>query len=277
MTSVSIELPAVGWVVCQGVIGALAPLIVLGMLAVTAFEAADFFQDVPFEALLADKWSPLEGAFGLVPLLSGTLVTTFWAVTIAILIGTPCAIHLACLAGPRERLLGHITLSTLAAMPSVIIGLISIIWLSPLLGFTVAAGSLSLAVMIAPTYALLTYSALRQLPHELTAAGVALGMSRMSVVRRLLLPSVRRQLIGNIVLSSGRAIGEATAVSMVIGNTVESLVPGPFEAGRTLTSTILIEHLGAVGMHNSALFVAALIVASLIAVLSLSAYWLTRR
>lgn len=268
---------AAGWVVGQGVIGALAPLIVLGLLAVTVFEAADFVLNVPVSSLLAERWSPMEGAYGLLPLLSGTMMTTAIAVALAVVVGTPCAINLVCLSGPRERLLGYVVISVLAAMPSVIIGLISIVWLSPLLGFTVAAGSLSLAAMIAPTYALLLYSALRQLPSELSAAGVALGMSRMAVARRLLLPSIRRELIGIVALSTGRAMGEATAVSMVVGNTALSLLPGPFEAGRTLTTTILIEHQGAAGAHGSALFVAALVVATLIAATSLSAYWLTRR
>lgn len=265
------------WLAGLALAGSLAPIAVLILLSFLVVETGDFLVHDGLEALFEVQWRPAAGSFGALPLLAATLMLGLLATLVSLPLGTLVAIRLAFLAGPGERLIGEGAVAILAGMPSVVVGLVGLAWLPDALRFTLLGGVLTLTLMILPTYALLLTAGLRQLPPELATAGRALGLSEAQVILRLALPSVAGGLVGAANLAFGRALGEATAVSLVIGNVSRGPVPGLLEPANTLTTVILKDHGAAAGTHQQALFAVALILALVILVSGLLGESLRRR
>ncbi|WP_085316122.1 phosphate ABC transporter permease subunit PstC [Derxia lacustris] len=237
-------------------------------------EAAPVLADGGVARFVADDgWSPLEGRFGLLPMVWATLAASAGALAIAAPLGIGAAIHERFCAGPRLAAAQRMTLALLAGVPSVVVGLWGLEVLVPLIarwqppGASLLAAMLVLALMILPTVALTASSALGAVPESWLAGGAALGLGRRAVVLGIALPGARGGIVGGLVLAAARALGETMAVLMVAGNVVRTPT-GLFDPVRVLTANIALEMPYAAGSHRAALFASGL--ALLLLVLALT-------
>ncbi len=268
--------PRTGW----AAIGGLGLLAACALPAVVVFLAAvgwDLLASGRAGSLLGAEWFPTHGAFGLAPLVAGTLCTSVLALAVTVPVGLGAIIYLHFFAGRRVQRLGDATLGVLGGTPSVVFGLFGTVWLVPLVGPSLLAAVLVLSVMVLPTFALLGLAALRQVPPTLLSAGAALGLRREQVIARLALRVARPHLAAAATVALARCLGEALAVEMVCGN-VAALPSGLTAPVRTLTTTLVQEFDYARAEHNQALHLVALTVVSLAAIASLAAVrWQARR
>jgi phosphate transport system permease protein len=194
--------------------------------------------------LTSQTWDPVAGRFGALPFVYGTLMTSAVALAIAVPLGIGVAIFLAELAPPRLSAAAGMLLELLAAIPSVIYGLIGIAVLVPLMrrfvqpalkallpgvplvggpayGVGLLTAGIVLAVMIVPFIVSVGREVLLSVPREQREAALALGATRWESTWKVVLPYARPGLYGAIFLALGRALGETMAVTMVIGNRPE--------------------------------------------------------
>jgi len=235
-------------------------LVVGSLPALRAVGPLRFFSD--------PSWSPVHGAYDLVPMLAGTLAVAAGAVLLA----TPLAVASAAFGrfyvrGTLSRLHRRI-LETLAGIPSVVFGLWGLTVLVPAIakigppGQSVLAGILVLALMILPTIALVGDAALGAVAQEQLRGAAAAGLSRWAIVRSIALPAARPGIGVGVLLGAGRALGETMAVVMVMGNVVQ-MPESLLAPARTLTANIALEMAYATELHRSALFVGGLVLALL--------------
>jgi phosphate transport system permease protein len=176
-------------------------------------------------------------SFGLLGLISGTLITTLISLVFASIIGIGAAIIISEYASRRISSVLISIIRLLASVPSVVFGLIGIITVVPLVentfvtvdrqieyldffqmsGRNLLSASIVLTFMIVPTVVSLAVDAIRAVPRIYEETGYAFGMSKFRVIRKILLPSARPGITAGVVLGAGRGIGEAIAVSMVCG------------------------------------------------------------
>jgi phosphate transport system permease protein len=194
--------------------------------------------------LTTQTWDPVAGRFGALAFIYGTVMTSVIALLIAVPLGVGVAIFLAELAPPRLSAGAGMLLELLAAVPSVIYGLIGIAVLVPLMrqyvqpalkaampGFPLFSGpaygiglltaGVVLAIMIVPFIVSVGREVLLSVPREQREAALALGATRWESTWKVVLPYARPGLYGAIFLALGRALGETMAVTMVIGNRPE--------------------------------------------------------
>ncbi len=228
-----------------------------------------------------NNWNVNAEQFGALPLLVGTLITSGLALLIGVPIAVATALYLTELC-PR-RLLAPLTalVELLAAVPSVVYGLWGIFflapklqpaeqWLADRLSFVPFVGGglvtipnyfvagLILAIMILPIVSAIAREVMSTVPPDHREAALGLGATRWEMVRIAVLPYCRSGIVGGAMLGLGRAIGEAIAVTIVIGNATQ-LGHHLFGQGYTLAAAIANEFGEATGLHRSALFAAALV------------------
>ncbi len=221
----------------------------------------------PTRYLTDPSWHPdhdaARGRFNLVPMLAGSGLLTLGAVALAAPIGVLSAVFCRFYAPPRVAGPYRRVIEILAGVPSVVYGFWALVTLVPVIraigppGHSLLAGMLVLALMIVPTVALLTESALRAVPRATLAGAAALGMGRSATVWGLAVPVATPGIATGILLATARAVGETMAVLMVCGNVVQ--VPDSMLAPvRALTANIALEMAYAAGDHRAALFVSGL-------------------
>ena len=211
------------------------------------------------DILFGSVWKPTAdpASFGILYVILTSIVGTFLAILIGVPIGVLTAIFLAEVAPPRVASIVRPAVELLAGIPSVIYGLLGILILNPLmykLELKIFAGStthqftgganlisavLVLAVMILPTVINISESALRAVPKHLKSASLALGATHIQTIFKVLVPAAKSGIVTAIVLGCGRAIGEAMAISLVSGSSVN--LPLPFNSVRFLTTAIVAD------------------------------------
>ncbi len=257
--------------------GLIALLIVVFLLV----ESAPALRAVGVGRFLTDDaWRPsagrIEGRFDLTPMLIGSLAATIGAVALATPLGLLSAAFVVFVAPPRIAGLYRRVIELLAGVPSVVYGFWGVTVLAPLIrmwrppGQSLLAGVLILTIMILPTIALLSETALRSAPRASIRGAAALGLSRWAMIRGVVLPTARGGIFAGVLLATGRAIGETMAVLMVAGNVVQT-PSSVFDPVRTLTANIALELGYAVDIHRSALFVSGLALMVIISALVLTA------
>ena len=175
--------------------------------------------------------------FGMLGLITGTLITTLTALLLATLLGVGTAIAICEYASPRVAGVLIAVVRLLASVPSVVFGLIGIIAVVPLIeklfvsvdkqltyldyfqmsGRNLLSAAVVLTFMIVPTVVSLAVDSLRAVPHAWKETGYAFGMSKFRVIYKIILPGARSGITAGVILGAGRGIGEAIAVSMVCG------------------------------------------------------------
>jgi phosphate transport system permease protein len=251
--------------------------------------------------LTGQTWKPNFGHFGALTLIYGTAVTAAMALLIAVPVGIAIGLFLSQLA-PRgvAAVIGPLV-EMLAAIPSVILGFWGIIVLSPLIhshvepflhsslgflgifgpeqttGSSLFTAGLILAIMVVPIVASLSRDLFLTVPHELKDGAVALGATDWEVTRGVVLPTTFSGVVAASFLGLGRALGEAIAVTQVIGagNAIHASL---FEPGDTLASRIANQFAGAfTKLHSSSLFYLAAILLVIGLLTNLLAQWIGTR
>lgn len=227
-------------------ISILTTVAIIWSLAVPAFE---FFQTVPVtDFLFGTEWSPLfaDPKFGVLPLVSGTLIITFIACAVAIPLGLTSAIYLSEYAKPRTRKIIKPALELLAGIPTVIFGFFALefvthyilqnIWPETAVFNALSAG-LVMGIMIVPTIASLSEDAMSAVPSGLREGAYALGSTKRQVAARVVVPAALSGIIAAFVLGISRAIGETMIVAIAAG-LQPALSLNVLEGMQTMTSFI---------------------------------------
>ena len=250
-----------------GGLAALSCGIVALVLVVGAWPA---LSEVGFSGFLfAADWQPLSERYGLASMMASTLAVSAGALAVAGPLAVLSALYAVYFAGPLVARIFSGCLLLLASIPSVVYGLWGIVVLIPKIaaiappGASVLAGVAVLSLMILPTIAVVVHNGLVQLPPNLYQGAIALGMTRPTALRRVVVPAVRRRVIAGGVLGLARALGETMAVLMVTGNAI-AWPTSPFASVRVLSSNVVLEMAYAMSTHRSALFVSALVLMGIV-------------
>jgi len=206
----------------------------------------------PIRFLTGSDWYPLSNVFEILPLIVASILVTIGAVAIGIPLGVACAVYIAEVASPRVREILKPTVEILAGIPSVVIGFIGLVVLSPLIqkvfnlptGMTALAGAIMLAFMAMPTIISISEDALVAVPKSYREASLALGASHWQTIRGVIVPAARSGILAAAMLGVGRAVGETMTVLMVTGNA--AILPAMknwffLQPIRTMTATIAME------------------------------------
>lgn len=229
-------------------------------------EGLPAFVQVSPSTFLGVRWYPIEGLYGLLPLLIGSLIVTVGAVVIAVPLGLTTAVYIGEFAPPRLAEILKPIIEVLAGIPSIVLGFLGWVALAPLIqsmgattGLTAFTGALILAYMSLPTIVSITEDALYAVPKEYRDGSLAIGATKWQTVYRVVLPAARSGIVMAVMLGIGRAIGETMAVMLVTGNAAnmpELNASLMFHPVRTMTATIAAE-MGEVAQgstHYSVLF-----------------------
>ncbi len=214
-------------------------------------EGVPALTEVPLSTLFSVRWYPIEEYFGILPLISGSLIVTIGAALIAIPFGIATAVYISEIAPRWMRELLKPLVELLGGLPSVVLGFLGILVLSPFLrtflnlptGLTAFTGSVLLGGIAIPTIVSIAEDALDTVPRSYREGAWALGATRWQTIWRVTLPAARSGVLTAIMLGIGRAIGETMAVMMVTGNApVLAIWPSSlFAPARTMTATIAAE------------------------------------
>lgn len=239
------------------------------------------------EILFSSVWAPTaqNPSFGILYIILTSIVGVFFAVCLAVPIGILTAVNLSEIANPKMRKIIKSAVELLAGIPSVVYGLLGILIINPMIyklelkvfahstthqptgGSNLLSAILVLAIMILPTLINITETSLQTVPDDYRKSSLALGASQMQTIFKVVLPAAKTGIISAIVLGVGRAIGEAMAILLVAGNTVNA--PYPFNSVRFLTTGIVSEMGYASGLHRQMLFTIGLILFAFIIVINL--------
>lgn len=231
----------------------------------------------PANFLLGTKWKPLNGIFGILPMIVGSLYVTAGAVLIGVPVGILCAVYLARFCSKRLYRVLKPLIDLLAGIPSIVYGFFGLVVIVPLIqqltggsnGKNILTASLMLGIMILPTIISVSESAIRAVPESYYEGALALGATHERSVFFAVLPAAKSGILAGVILGVGRAIGEATAVKMVAGN--QPILPTSILSGvRTLTSNIVVEMGYAEGLHREALIATAVVLFVFILLINLS-------
>lgn len=239
------------------------------------------------ELLFGTVWKPTaaEPSFGIAYIILSSIVGTAASVLLGVPIGLLTAVFLTEVSGKTLAKAVQPAVELLAAIPSVIYGLLGMMLLNPLLyklekalfagssthrytgGADLLAAVIVLAIMILPTVISVSASAIRAVPGSLRAASLALGASKMQTIRRVTVPAAKSGILTGVVLGIGRALGEAMAINMVAGGAVN--LPLPFNSVRFLTTQLVSEMGYAEGVHRQVLFTVGLVLYLFIMIVNL--------
>lgn len=207
--------------------------------------------EVELSNLFSARWYPIENYFGILPLITGSLVVTIGAMLIAFPLGIGTAVYISEIAPRWMREILKPLVELLGGLPSVVLGFLGILLVSPFLrvfldlptGLTAFTGSLLLGGIAVPTIVSVAEDALDAVPRSYREGAWALGATRWQTIWRVTLPAAKSGVLTAVMLGIGRAIGETMTVMMVTGNApVLAVKLGSwFSPVRTMTATIAAE------------------------------------
>lgn len=229
------------------------------------------------DLLFNNKWQPTakDPSYGILYIILSSIVATAVSVLIGVPIGLLTAVFLSEMAGKKVGNIVGSTVELLAAIPSVIYGLIGMMVLNPFMykleksifagdsshqftgGSNLMSAIIVLAIMILPTVISISTSSLKAVNGSLRSASLALGATKIQTIFKVVIPSAKSGILTGVVLGIGRALGEAMAINMVAGGAVN--LPLPFNSVRTLTTQIVSEMGYSSGLHRQVLFTVGLV------------------
>lgn len=228
--------------------------ITVGIVGVLVYESIGFFRQVRLLDFLTDRqWTPLfsEPHYGILSLVSGTVVTTVVALAVAIPMGSLIAIYLSEYASRGLREVVKPVLELLSAVPTVVYGYFALLFVTPALqtlwpelpGFNMLSAGLVIGIMIVPYVSSVSEDAMRAVPVHLREGAFALGATRMQTALRVVFPSALSGITAAYVLGISRAIGETMVVAIAAGMQ-PTLTWNPLEPAATMTAYIVQVSLG---------------------------------
>lgn len=246
--------------------GSLSIIVVLLIFLFLFKEALPFISHPGLFELFNTTWAPVsfqKEQFGIIPLITGSILVTLIATIIAIPFGIIGAVYISEIASAKEREFLKPFIEILAGIPSVVLGFFGLVVVAPAVkelfglntGLSALTGAILLAFMAIPTIITISEDAIKSVPSSYKEASLALGASKLTTIWKVVVPAALSGIIAAIMLGMGRVVGETMAVMMVTGNApVVSF--DPFTSVRTMTATIAAE-MGEVtygSAHYSALF-----------------------
>lgn len=234
--------------------------VTVGIILVLSIEAINFFSEVSIVEFFTDtQWTPLftEKHFGILPLLSGTLLTSLIAIIVALPIGLSISIYLSEYAPKSFRKTIKPLLELLAAVPTVVYGFFALIVVTPLLqefipglsGFNSLSAGIVMGIMIIPFVSSISEDALHAVPNSLREASFGMGATKLQTAFKVIVPAASSGIIVSIILAISRAIGETMIVAIAAGQQPR-LTLDPTVPVETITAYIVQVSLGDV-QHGS--------------------------
>jgi phosphate transport system permease protein len=262
----------------------ISAILILTLIFLFLFrEGISAFRTLTIWEFLGSRWYPVEGLYGIMPLLVGSLLVTAVAIIIAVPLGLATAIYLGEIAPTWLREILKPLIEVLAGIPSIVLGFFGWLVVAPLIqgmgapsGLTAFTGALILAYMTLPTIISITEDALYAVPKEYRDGSLAIGATQWQTIWRVVIPAARSGIVIAVMLGLGRAIGETMLVLLVTGNAANIPELGlgmMFQPVRTMTATIAAE-MGEVAqgsLHYSVLFAIGIILFLITAAINLLA------
>jgi len=264
--------------------------ITIGIIGVLIFETYEFFKEVSVIDFFTDtQWTPLfaEKHFGILPLFSGTFLTTFIAILVALPIGLVSAIYLSEYASERIRATAKPALEILAAVPTVVYGYFALLFVTPLFqkfipalaGFNALSPGIVMGIMIIPIVSSLSEDAMHAVPVSLREGAYALGSTKLQVSIRVVVPAAFSGIAASFILGISRAIGETMVVAIAAGQQPR-LTLNPFVPVETITAYIVQVSLGdtpAGTIEYKTIFAVGMSLFLVTFILNIISYWLKKK
>ena len=262
----------------------------LGIVFILVWESIAFFREVPIATFLTDTmWTPLfsEPRYGIMPLLSGTITTSFVALAVAIPLGTIIAIYLSEFAPFVVREVAKPVLELLSGVPTIIYGYFALLFVTPLLqkiwpglpGFNMLSAGLVMGIMIIPYVSSLAEDAMRAVPMALREGSYAMGATRLRTATRVVAPAALSGIAAAYILGISRAVGETMVVAVAAGMQ-PNFTFNPAEPAATITAYIVQVALGDLP-HGSigyqTIFAAGLTLFVMTLFFNVLGHWMRRR
>lgn len=239
------------------------------------------------DLLFGTVWQPTAAtpSYGILYIILTSIVGTAVAILIGVPIGILTAVFITEVSNKKLAAIVQPAVELLAAIPSVIYGLLGLMVLNPLMyrlekqvfagstthqftgGSNLLSAIIVLAIMILPTVINISVSSIRAVPGHLKSASLALGATHIQTIFKVMIPAARSGIMTGVVLGIGRALGEAMAINMVAGGSVN--LPLPFNSVRFLTTQIVSEMSYAEGLHREVLFTVGLVLFVFIMIINL--------
>jgi phosphate transport system permease protein len=231
--------------------GAITVLTTIGIVIYLGEEALQFFA-LPEVTLLGfftgTTWQPKIDEFGILPLLTATLMTTLIAMLVAIPTGMCVAIYLSEYASPKVRGMIKPSLEILAGIPTVVLGYFALTWVTPLLRsvigantvqiYNTASAGLVMGILILPLISSMVEDALSAVPNSLREGAYGLGATKFEVATQIVVPAALSGITAALIIGMSRAIGEAMIVAIAAG-AGPNFTLNPFEGAETMTGHIV--------------------------------------
>ncbi|GAC40882.1 phosphate ABC transporter permease subunit PstC [Paenibacillus popilliae] len=269
---------------------AVSVLTTIGIVYTLFSEAWSFFSHVNIaDFLFGTRWSPLiePKAFGILPLIGGTLLVTLIACLVAIPIGLASAIYLSEYAPDRVRKIVKPILEVLAGVPTIVYGYFALTFVTPIIReifpsagvFNALSAGIVVGIMIIPMVSSLSEDAMTAVPRSLRDGAYALGATRFEVALKIVVPAALSGIVSSGVLAFSRAIGETMIVSVAAGATPQ-LTLNPLDSIQTMTAYIVQVSLGDTphgSIEYGTIFAVGMTLFIITFLLNILALWVARR
>jgi phosphate transport system permease protein len=270
--------------------GLITLLTTIGIIWVLVSESIGFFNEVPLTEFLFDtQWTPLftQKHYGILPLLTGTFLTTSIAILVAVPLGVIIAVYLSEYAHKNFRITVKPLLELLAAVPTVVYGFFALTVVTPFLqsfipgvsSFNALSAGLVMGIMIIPMISSLSEDALQALPKSLREASYGMGATRFQTAFKVAVPAASSGIIVSIILAIARAIGETMVVAIAAGQQ-PVLTLDPRDGVETITAYIVQVSLGDVphgSLEYKTIFAAGITLFAFTFLLNNISYWLKKK
>ncbi len=219
------------------------------IVAILLYESFGFFETVSLvEFFTGTVWTPLfeDAHYGIMPLIAGTLTTSFVALAVAVPVGTIAAIYLSEFASHKTREITKPVLELLVGVPTIAFGYFALLFVTPLLqiiypdlpGFNMLSAGLVMGVMIVPYIASVAEDAMRAVPMSMREGSYAMGATRFQTALRVVTPAATSGIVAAYILAVSRAVGETMVVAVAAGQQ-PTLTFDPTEGAATITAYIV--------------------------------------
>ena len=265
-------------------------LTTIGILVTLLYQGYGFFNEVsPWEFLTGTRWTPIlkPRSYGVLPLVSGTLLVTLIAAMVALPVCLMTAIFLSEYAADKVRRIIKPILEILAGIPTVVYGYFALTFVTPLLQnvfndllvFNALSAGIVMGVMIIPMVSSLSEDAMISVPRNLREAAYALGATRYEVSLRVVIPAALSGIIAAFIIAISRAIGETMLVTIAAGATPRMAL-NPLEGVQTMTAYIVQLSLGETpvgSLEYNTIFAVGLVLFCMTLLMNLLGFWIVRR
>ncbi|HBR22243.1 MAG TPA: phosphate ABC transporter permease subunit PstC [Nitrospiraceae bacterium] len=264
--------------------------ITISIVVVLSYESFGFFKEVSLiEFLTGKEWTPLfaEPKFGILPLISGTLLTTLIALIVALPLGLTAAVYLSEYAPHRLKEIIKPILELLAAVPTVVYGYFALLFLTPILqkfipdlsGFNALSPGIIMGIMIIPYVSSVSEDAMRAVPMHIREGSYAMGATKLQTAFKVVIPSAFSGIAAAFIIGISRAVGETMVVAIAAGG-MPNLTANPLEPVQTLTAYIVAVSLGDVPhgtIEYKTIFAAGITLFLITLVFNIIGFWLRKR